>query len=1667
MNELDSLLDADTLAYDARLPDTTTQEEAAAWIAAQLLEADTPVSWLNQLADALASRAAQAPTWAAELPANDPALPGRIDEAACAWEKAVECALSGQAQAYADLLMLGSQPDTYPRQLLADAVAAHRARLVARFGEQAPGAGILARYRTYLAQRQASWQALNTLLAQPLSAAYLRTNRAAIALHVRQGLLAEASLQHEEGQLPEQALSLLQQPDTAQWVGVTWQGTPLPHAWVVTLAATWPENPGASPLLLWVHGEGGGMFYTHDLQALKEKITFTLSAPLHSALADETIHAGDPTALGLVALGEDPVLAEVEQWATRFQALEERLLTGANSDALEQATGAARSALALPVDATRHLALGALEQQWQADAVLEHLPVWLLARPVEDRQALAERLRLYHQAASVFEWWLNEQLPDFPTFAGQLLAQRIKQDLGTALRPDTPLWRRPKSVTFEWFGHSTFLEPSPEGTFPSAPHPTDTAPALQWVPSAAWETVTLQQLASENLDAEDAAEVERLRLGNSLVPGVSAAWLLRVLPALDPLKHYEERLRLLLDPEQSAEPEHLRRPFELELQVLAQMARWQHRLSEEGLQRIRTAAPLHSARALHEQGLALHWLVVNAGEELGRTVEGGCILVAGDNGPAILLLPGAPDGYELLERTTLAEVREALLDAIRLRPAMTQYVAQRLGDDPTRFVAYFRQAAARRYEGYLTTPRTLDQTLVGLQLNDRRAWLRSRAVAVGRSQRDIMVARNLAAHNRYLGYLKAGFAVLPGVGTLISLEDIYDSSRAVAAAWHQEDPEALGLAALGVATGVLDVLLSAVPGALALVGLRRAVQAQARARTSLQASRAALAGYEAPLRARSGIPLAGRDAGTWRIQGEQYIWQDGRAYAVYRRPDEQTFRLRATATRRYEAPVRRDGERWVLHAQAGLRGGGGKLNEAEQLFATWGPGSRHAPFTHANRQQALQHGRRLLAQYHFPDMRQASEFANAYIVEGAPPAWALRYRTGAGSAQPVLPSPSGWQQVRWQLRDADRITPSALGGEVHVQFGASEQRHRSLRWEGHYYPLLPGMGPEAFIAPVGREPHHLRDLDALIRGGTGPIRVRLGENRSVAPALLGHYIQTFDDRLAHRFPSLSPHSRQALGEAWYRQADPDTGALTQRRLATLDARLQAPLAHPLQGLQSRAINHLHLELQPQQPLDAFSQVRWRLGAAADSTLRMALGYDDVRAFQGALGRIIAQFGYHVLFDHATAGRYMSIFRRNGLPQIYVLVQRDRLGVLSLQGNNGITQLSPAWLDMLISRVANPELAAMLRQARPRGYLHTLFGGMALEGTRPIELVWEHIVPAAGINGGLRVRNWRHATRPLQPTDVETIAGSGLYRIGEDPLAQAARVQGRWLPLYPAEESSRVLLSRTPGLPSPLTFETLEQCIRERFGEQPWLVIREAGEWTVRRQLFWAPLDRLVGRVRPGLTRQSALNVAHAVFEGVAGSDHTRLLHLEHVLSSWLRDSQGLAGLADPLLLLAARRPQNVATGWGLDLPTDTPGSAPQALYLRPVEQHTQGLVAALASPRMRHHAPNVIDDMLTRYGLTLDHRTGAVIQYRQPATGRTYLVALQVSESDALAMPLQEGLQVLSDTWIARWQQQLPAPYREALQRAVGENRLVRLTATLRLGGLLNGHVVVQRLADF
>lgn len=296
MHTLDTLLDS--------IPSPLTPggvepalAQAQGTLAAGELAADTPVAWLQQVADALSQKAAQDEAWAQTLPPDLLPMAARIEAELPIWQEAVTQAMARHVSAYRDLIPLGSQPEHYPRQWLQAHQEALRSRLLARFGEAAPAPGTLTAYQAALTARDQAARQAQVLLSQALTAAMLERQLEPLQGWVQQAMRAEIQLQVAEGRMPDAVLDILDAPTRPPvYLGLRWSGWHLPGAWVLSNVQPWGSRTHELPLLLWVHGEGGGLAYFEDLPTLQERLHADLGAPLPTTLgtqAREAPQAGD------------------------------------------------------------------------------------------------------------------------------------------------------------------------------------------------------------------------------------------------------------------------------------------------------------------------------------------------------------------------------------------------------------------------------------------------------------------------------------------------------------------------------------------------------------------------------------------------------------------------------------------------------------------------------------------------------------------------------------------------------------------------------------------------------------------------------------------------------------------------------------------------------------------------------------------------------------------------------------------------------------------------------------------------------------------------------------------------------------------------------------------------------------------------------------------------------------------------------------------------------------------------------------------------------------------------------------------------------------------------------------------------------------------------------
>ncbi|WP_341958922.1 DUF6543 domain-containing protein [Pseudomonas sp. RC10] len=515
------------------------------------------------------------------------------------------------------------------------------------------------------------------------------------------------------------------------------------------------------------------------------------------------------------------------------------------------------------------------------------MPGWLstVEQPVRDEYA--QRLTEYHASAQALENHLDHVLPSFEDFVRARIKARIKDDLGIDLDPDLITVELPKRVWRDYridpqYGRVTnYFAP--------------------WVASRERERLTLAALAERNFAAGDAQMARRFDFaaihGTS---NLSGTWLHAVIPQLDVALHYRNLLKKVfqLAPastvQQQLDAERLLEPYQrkIELEAFCELNR--RRLSEEGGLLLQLAAQSRSQAESDAAGIEMNWLQFKpgtsvSGEQDSHTLSGLCAIRSKVSNHTVIYLPDAPDDVLTVEASDPETARSRLIQHLISKPALTGYLAQRTLDaqGAACHVSYINQSLARGFEGFLRFVPALDLQLAAQQL-DTRAWMLQQAIqSRARTRFDIQTEQNRQQGERYVGYLKALLGLLPGIGTLVSVQDGWLDGHDAMKAFREGRLDD-GLLALGsTAMSVLDVAMSVIPGAASVFVLGRMARRSARLKTATSGLRehvlTPFEGYAVPKSLNDAVPQSGRDLGTRLKDGQLWIEREGQAYEVYRR----------------------------------------------------------------------------------------------------------------------------------------------------------------------------------------------------------------------------------------------------------------------------------------------------------------------------------------------------------------------------------------------------------------------------------------------------------------------------------------------------------------------------------------------------------------------------------------------------------------------------------------------------------------------------------------------------------------------------------------------------------------------------------------------------------------
>jgi hypothetical protein len=956
---------------------------------------------------------------------------------------ALNQALAYDAELYSRMVSFGSLTPSWPVYITERKQADLLRRIQAWIGPEQELTEGLESYRRQYDELNRDEQAMTNTLAVLrhetgwLADDFWTHHKAGLIERRHRHLLNEARLQLAEGTLDADDLQRLEQvldgkpdlsspelPDqpvsAALTLAVESQSVTLDGALVIAQAQSLQEPGATLPVLFYLPGKGGGLAKFSSLDVLCEQLRFTLNSGLHTALwrhispLQREMAMSDVTQVRVQriegAAMVHSVQAQIDAVGTVLKAMRVRGGPVADKDPLSKEPGQFYAEwadnLCCPDHPARDRAIDQLAEQQRTALMAHQLPQWLLDAQSGVREEYARQLTDFHAAAGVLEQHLTRTLPSFETLAQQQLNERLERDMGVKLDLQQISVELPQAV------HDK-VDIDPQFGMPVA--------GRNWQPSEATVTFSLSQLARYNVDANNEFEVARLRFARfttvglqPLPAGLNADYLIKTLPDLDVARVYREKLSRTFNlpsahtAEQQLANEVLLKPYELGIVLEGYVAHHRRRLSDGGWQLLCQAAAMREPQQQRSAGIQTHWVVFKPGQSVsgergGQALGGLCAIESLSSGMVLLYLPQAPDDQGLIEASSLDDARRRLVQRLIARPPMVAWLAERVaqGADSARHQSFIEQALQRSFEGFIGFSQALNLQVTVQQFQYRQWLLQAQSLADARSTLDIRRQHKIASGLRYLMYLKAVLSFVPGLGTLISLKDGWDDGHSAAAAFERGNSVEGVLFSGSVMLSVLDVLLTVIPGGASLATMARLARRSTRLRQASQltvapsvaaAKRYVLTpflGYDAPMPAGSARARAGRDAGTWLHGDQLWIEHAGKHYPVYRRPGEQTLRLKKNNAHGYEPPVRWNGKDWEYHTDTGLRGGI-KSRIAETIIAD----------SIASPDFTSHHARQFLNQFDFPEpvqRRLELDLAIYYQTHGTLPAWVQAYRRAGGS----------------------------------------------------------------------------------------------------------------------------------------------------------------------------------------------------------------------------------------------------------------------------------------------------------------------------------------------------------------------------------------------------------------------------------------------------------------------------------------------------------------------------------------------------------------------------------------------------------------------------------------------------------------------------------------------
>ncbi|MCI8212057.1 hypothetical protein AUC61_21215 [Pseudomonas sp. S25] len=1304
-----------------------------------------------------------------------------------------------------DLVVFDSLPPSFPEDLNQSRITEHLQRILNYVGSACEQLDALNTYQSWRSRFHGAARAVNSLL-EALDRADHISNEVLLAVtpqlvEQRQaGLLAQAQLQVCEGTLSpadlqalQYALGLADEPEdnvVHLEVGLGDPEEPVVFngAFIVSTEQSLKNPALDEPALLFVPGLEGGLQKFASLQGLKEQLVFTLGAGdevslwQHVSDAQRTSAMAAPIKLTTRVITMQPVLYGVSRQLRVFEADSHAQQARTGEASMAQRETLARlhrelaHAMGVALDEARERAIDLIAEQQRTAELVPQLPAWLLNASLEVRQDYAQKLIEFHAAAARLESSLEARLPTFEVFTARCVSARVKQDLGLDIDTDQLVIDLPKSV-------HKHVDIDPQYGSPLHHKP--------WTASEARVQSSLSELARQNFDDKDEHTKARMGMVRVSYPpsptlsglqGINGDYLLRIVPQLDVAGQYRTLLRSvfrLRSPASSSDAELMLGAYEQQIVLDGFCARQRGRLSVAGYALLNQAARARSTSTLSAAGVYISRLVFKPGQAVTgarstRTLQGLSVIEHPASGKVLVYLPNVPDGECFIETDSVQDARQRLISSLLRLPARVAWLASCVEEASEHKTAegYIHEALRRGFEGFIAIVPALDLLLSEQQLHLREDLLYEHSRRVARSNHDLKGEANERRNGVYLLFFRGVISFVPGLGVLFSVQDGWSDGHASAKAFREGHLDEGLLLAGSTLISMLDVLLSVIPAgstvtALAILARRATRLRQAAGLTRPLPSMARRSyvvkpfiGYETDISLLNAVPQVGRDAGTWLKDGELFIYRQGKAYQVYRRPGEQTLRLKKSAAHGYEAPVRQLGGQWVYHTDVGLRAGGRSF-VAEILLV-------EARGSVSNRKGA----RELLDQFAFPaDQQQRMELllAEHYRKTKTLPDWAEQYRRPQEAL--AAPVPVKRKEPDSPQVEPDRRPPQPVAGPSRpdtsvdawtgwektvdnltlmdqVSFNPPVFRldfthdYDLIRIGQKFYEILPAGGQRrtntAFIRnPSTQAPcRNFAELSEVLRRNPNaqPLMAKYQPATgqwAVEGPLFNRRIETY---VAEARPGFTDITNIVLAQKLYELADTSTSTITATRMINVKATLNAwraghgaPLAH---------LNDPLLMLNKAQPVWE-SGARWRWNISYESSLhtfeRLDFATDNpvtvewlIRlvsdagggagsaGLRGLMSDVLGRNGYTILHNELKAGgRDFIAFRRAGQDEVYLLylrrAQNSTLTTVSAAEPFSTAQ-GDGLVGLLTANHAGQPIAQILEQAAQQGKVIKLMGG---------------------------------------------------------------------------------------------------------------------------------------------------------------------------------------------------------------------------------------------------------------------------------------------------------------------------------------------------------------------